>query len=209
MASLKKFNDREVRNQIAHIERTIPNPSNHDIDTSRASMNYSLSPMRDWSSYNYYKRRKSELYVYNRPDIKTLAGWIISAPSELTEEKHQLFFQACYNFLVERYGGEENVISAVVHNDESGQPHLHFLFIPTAEDKKHGGLKVYAKGVLNKEELNNFHPSLQKYLTDNGIDAKIQTGVTKLQGGNKTVKQLKSERSFQNERTRTTSIGRW
>lgn len=207
IASVKKFTEKEAVNQIRHIERTIQNPSNHDIDASRSSMNFSLSPMREVSAYNYYKYRKSQLYVYNRPDVKTLAGWIITAPADLADEKHQQFFQACYNFLVERYGGEDNVISAIVHNDESGSPHLHFLFIPTVEDRKHGGLKICAKEVLNREELNNFHPALQKYLFDNGINSKVQTGITKSQGGNKTVKQLKIERSVQNERS--ISFGRW
>lgn len=48
--------------------------------------------------------------------------------------------------------------------------------------------KVDCNTVLNKIELKNFHPELQKYLTDNGIEGKVVTGKT---GTNFTVKELK------------------
>lgn len=48
--------------------------------------------------------------------------------------------------------------------------------------------KIDANSVLNKIELRNFHPDLQKYLTDHGIEGKVVTGKT---GTNFTVKELK------------------
>ena len=69
----------------------------------------------------------------------------------------------------------------------------HFLFIPAAADKKHGGEKICANDVLNKAELRNFHSALQKYLLDHGVQANILTGITKTQGGNRTVRELKQE----------------
>lgn len=70
---------------------------------------------------------------------------------------------------------------------------IHFLFIPAAADKKHGGEKICANDVLNKAELRNFHSALQKYLLDHGVQANILTGITKTQGGNRTVRELKQE----------------
>ena len=49
--------------------------------------------------------------------------------------------------------------------------------------------KIDANSVLNKMELRNFHPDLQKYLSDHGIEGKVCTGKT---GTNFTVKELKS-----------------
>ena len=100
-----------------------------------------------------------------------------------------------YDFLENRYG-KENVIQAIVHDDEGGQPHLHFCFVPVVEDPKHDeGYKVCANEVLDRRELRNFHPDLQRYLDEHGLeDAHIMTGVTKQQGGNRTVAQLKAER---------------
>lgn len=48
--------------------------------------------------------------------------------------------------------------------------------------------KIDCNTVLNKVELRNFHPDLQKYLTDNGIEGAVVTGKT---GTNFTVKELK------------------
>ena len=54
--------------------------------------------------------------------------------------------------------------------------------------------KVSARELLDKKELQSFHPDLQKYLRSKGITAKVHSGVTKAQGGNMTVEQLKAQR---------------
>lgn len=193
MASVKKFTESAVVNQLRHIERTIAHPENMDIEKDRTVQNYSLLPQREISSYEYYRQRKSELYCYNRADVKVMAGWIVTAPKDLPMSEMEKFFNVTYEFLSERYG-EKNCVQAVVHNDEGGQPHIHFLFIPAAADKKHGGEKICANDVLNKAELRNFHSALQKYLLDHGVQANILTGITnKTQGGNRTVRELKQE----------------
>ena len=192
MASVKKITESAVVNQLRHIERTIAHPENMDIEKDRTVQNYSLLPQREISSYEYYRPRKSELYCYNRADVKVMAGWIVTAPKDLPMSEMEKFFNVTYEFLSERYG-EKNCVQAVVHNDEGGQPHIHFLFIPAAADKKHGGEKICANDVLNKAELRNFHSALQKYLLDHGVQANILTGITKTQGGNRTVRELKQE----------------
>ena len=206
MSSVKKFTEGAIVNQLRHIERTIQNPSNKDIDVSKINYDYYLSPERGMSSYSYYKIRKEELYVYNRKDVVTMAGWVVTAPKDLAKEEEKRFFEITYSFLEKRYG-TENVVSAVVHGDEEGQPHLHFCFIPVVPDKKHGGEKICANDVLNRRELNDFHPALQKYLRENGVNAKIMTGITRAQGGNRSVRQMKQEREkvYQQKRER----GRW
>lgn len=108
--------------------------------------------------------------------------------------------------MAERYG-EANCIQSIVHQDESGQPHLHYCFIPVVPDLKHGGEKICANDVLNREELRSFHPDLQKHLQKNGIDAKVLTGITKAQGGNMSVQQLKRSRNVELERK--VERGRW
>lgn len=193
MASVSKFTRSAVRNQLRHIERTIAYPANEDIDMSMSEQNYSLAPQRGMDSYSYFRQRLSELYVYNRSDVKVMAGWIVTAPTTLSRDQHEAFFRTTYDFLIERYG-EKNCIQAIVHNDESGQPHLHFCFIPVTADVKHGGEKVCANDVLNRAELRNFHPALQKYLDEHDIDARVTSGITARQGGNRTVRELKYER---------------
>lgn len=124
-----------------------------------------------------------------------MVGWIVTAPQDLDPARYDNFFCASYDFMANRYG-EENVVQAIVHDDEGGQPHLHFCFIPVEEDLKHEqGYKICANDVLDRRELRNFHPDLQRYLDEHGLeDAHVMTGVTKRQGGNRTVAQLKAER---------------
>lgn len=205
-ASVEKFTESAVVNQLRHIERTISKPANKDIDQERKSLNYSLVPDRGVSAYEYFKERKKDLYCYSRADVKVLAGWIVTAPRDLPAEQEDAFFQSVYTFLSDRYG-EKNCVQAIVHNDESGRPHLHYYFIPVVADKKHGGEKICANDVLNKKELRNFHPALQRHLLGDGIRANIQSGITRMQGGNRTVKEMKRERDLERDRTR--ERGRW
>lgn len=211
MASVQKFADYEVAAQLNHNDRAIAVPSNEDIKNDRTEENYSLIAERGVSSYDYYKDRKAQLYCYNRKDVKTMAGWIITAPKDLPLHEHRNFFEISYRFLAEKYG-EENIIQAVVHNDEGGQPHLHCCFIPVVPDRKHGGKKICANDVLTRRELRNFHPELSKFLKDNGITANVNSGITRQLGGSKTVKELKKEHTrdwtviIRNE---DISVGRW
>lgn len=195
MASVEKFSAGAVRNQLRHNRREIEHSGNPDIDPSRQGQDYVLSPDRGMTEYDYFKQRISQLYVYNRDDIKVMAGWVVTAPQDLDPTRYDDFFYTTYDFLEKRYG-KENVIQAIVHDDEGGQPHLHFCFVPVVEDSKHDeGYKVCANEVLDRRELRNFHPDLQRYLDENGLeDAHIMTGVTKRQGGNRTVAELKAER---------------
>ncbi len=206
MASVEKFTLHAVVNQLRHNERVIQNPSNKDINKNNSIFNYSLSPDRRMTAYDYFLQRKNELYCYNRSDVKVMVGWIVTAPQSLPQADHKVFFQTVYQFLSERYG-EKNCIQAIVHNDESGQPHLHYCFIPAVPDAKHGGEKICANDIITPKELRNFHPDLQRYLQEHGIDADIYTGITRKQGGNKSVRELKRERQY--EYDYSYDRGRW
>lgn len=213
MAAVKKFGQQEVFQQLRHIERTIQNPKNKDIDPKRRSLNYSLIKDRGVTSYDYFLMRKEELHYRKQADLKPMAGWVVTAPDDLPLEEEDDFFQYVHEFLCERYGGEINCINSVVHKDEvskdiflseekRGHHHLHFCFIPTVEDKKHGGYKISAKLCLDRRELRNFHPDLQRYLDGKGIHCTVYSGITEKQGGNRTVRELKKERTLEREYTR-------
>ncbi|MDU5587535.1 MAG: hypothetical protein E6045_02850, partial [Finegoldia magna] len=81
------------------------------------------------------------------------------------------------------------------------------LFIPVTSDKKHGGEKICANDVINRKELRNFHPDLQRFLDEKGFDVLVQSGVTSAQGGNRSVRELKNSR--QRSRQREIERSRW
>lgn len=195
MASVKKFDASAVCNVLRHNSRQIMHPSNHDINAEHTHKNYSFLPEIE-SSYDLFLSRKKELYCYNRKDVKVLVGWVVTLPQNYPSKNQRQFFECVHNFLLERYG-EKNCVQSIVHNDESGQPHLHFCFIPSVPDKKHGGEKFCANDVINPKELRNFHPALQSYLKQHNINANVMTGITRKNGGNKTVRELKMNRNYQ------------
>jgi hypothetical protein len=206
MAEVKKHTHRAALAIFRHNDRKTKNPGNPEIDPTRTFNNVDLmpSPLRlnvngkqapKPTAAERYKKRLAELHTYGRADVKTLITWVITKPKGLPAEQEALFFRECYKFLTARYGGERNAntIQAVIHMDET-TPHLHFAFIPAVEDKKRTGEKVCSSAVINRAELRAFHPALQEHLNNAGIKARVQTGITKRQGGNRSIKTMKMER---------------
>lgn len=195
MASIAKYaNITSIDNILRHNDRLPETYTNNDIDLSKSENNYYLSPTRGISSYSYFKLCIDKLYCYHRDNVVKLCEWVVSAPVGLTENETRLFFQLVYDFLINRYyGGEKYCIQAVVHLDEKNwRGHMHYCFIPAVKDEKHKCDKVCCWQVVNRQELRDWHPALQKYLIENGLpQARVQTGITRDQGGNRSVYQLK------------------
>lgn len=192
MASMMKFTHSAVRNQKRHVLRETVKPANKNINAALSHLNYTLSPDRGMHPYSFYLERKSQLYCFGRADVKTVVGWVVTAPRDLPAKQHQRFFQEVYLFLENRYG-LENTILAVVHQDES-QPHLHFLFIPAVPDLKRGGEKICANDVITRTEIRDFHPALKKHLVSVGVNARVFYDTASNSYGAKT---YKAERKFE------------
>ena len=92
-----------------------------------------------------------------------------------------------------------------------GRPHLHYNFVPCTDidhDREHAKRwhdpkidyydeKLCASEVLNKRTLREFHPQLQQYLDDHGLDQfRVINGRTAKQG--LTVEQLKHRTALEN-----------
>lgn len=219
MASIEKYTNNQVIYILRHNTREAPQPpSNIDIDKDRTPQNYVLSDNGKESAdiIKYYKERKKELYIYGRKDVVTACQWVITAPKELSKEQERNFFKSCHNFLCDKYGNR-NCLLSVVHCDEgvknkdgeiiAGRSHLHFVFMPVVKNKNFlqptntGNVpksrqfkeKLCCNDLINKKHLQQFHPDLQKYISKKGFNVKIQTGITKQQGKNIRVEQLKEQ----------------
>ncbi len=83
--------------------------------------------------------RIAELHLKRkvRSDAVYLVSFVLGASPEFfkvsTTEKQYAFFRDCVKFFKDKYG-EENVLSAVVHLDET-TPHLHLNLIPIVNGK--------------------------------------------------------------------------
>lgn len=170
---------------------------NQAIDLDLTPENYNLAPHHEGGQLAFLHQRLSEVKVQKRADVNVMGSWVVTLPKgEYTRQQQQDFFAAAYQFLADRYG-EQNVISAYVHRDES-QPHMHFSFVPIVPDRKWNAKhpdnpreKVSAKECVTKGDLDQFHKQLQTYLDRQfGADLfPVLNGATA--GGNKTIAQMK------------------
>lgn len=208
MASVKSYSsDHDISMIFRHNQRTNKTYKNPDVDLSKSDENYCpVQPIDGWS-YQRYKERLSQVYVYNRADVVRASEWVITLPQDCPTDRERDFFKAVANFCAKRYGGRDNVIGDWVHKDEAGQPHLHHLFMPIVADTnpKHEQTEKLCKhAVLTKTDLKTFHPDLQKYLEEHDIPGTVNTGITRRQGGNRTIYELKQfggERSYKRSYT--------
>ena len=165
VAHVEKYAKGNVQGLSIHWDRKTLNHSNLDIDNERSDLNYDLCEKEGDTLSRMYDRL-SEVHCLNRKDVKVCADWVVTLPESLkgaSEKEQREFFEKTYEFLRERYGGEKNVLSANVHNDET-TPHMHFAFMPVVWDEKKQREKVCANDVLIRKDLKTFHQDLDKFL---------------------------------------------
>ena len=134
----------------AHHERTkdfyISNP---DIDQSRTSQNFHLMTPR-WSYEQEIRHRIRMAGCRVRKDSVKFVDTLVTVSPEFAQEhaaEMPEYFTRAFTFLKERVG-EENIISAVVHLDET-TPHMHLCFVPLTKDNR-----LSAKEILgNKKNM--------------------------------------------------------
>ena len=149
LANITKMTDNIVAHELRHALRLIHNNSNSDIDPNKFELNEQLSEKRDLSPYRYYKKRLSEVFHFNRKDLVTLVGVVITCPKEVTDPVQQKrFFEVSLKFCEHAFGGKKNIVLGITHYDEGkeltaydengnilyhshvGAPHLHVYAMP-------------------------------------------------------------------------------
>lgn len=138
--------------------------SNPQIDSERTKDNY-----RTFARYCTYTEfinmRIDELNLSTKPrkDAVLMASFVIGSDGEffkgLTRAEQERFFYECTRYFAEKYG-KENIISAVVHNDET-TPHLHLNLMPIRNGR------LCCKDLFNRTELTklqtDFHEAVGKH----------------------------------------------
>ena len=201
MAHVEKYTMADVTGIFIHYDRSPGHSlSNKDIDKSRTHLNYNLAAAdQPMPQKKFLRIRLKQIKTNGRKNQNVMVDWVITQPTDVKETDSKRFFQEVYRFLIDRYG-VQNVISAYVHMDEVGNtPHMHFSFIPV-ETLEDGTEKLNAKAVINRTELQKFHKELQAAMDVRmGYHISITSGITKAQGGNKTISQLKAETKLMEE----------
>ena len=124
--------------------------SNPQIDCSRTSGNYHIvKRQRSYTQFINDKIVALDLPTKVRKDAVLVCSFVVGSDRKffggLSPSEQRQFFVDCTRFFAERYG-EGNIISAVVHTDET-TPHLHLNLIPIA------GGRLCAKKLFDRKAL--------------------------------------------------------
>ena len=158
---VEKFLKSDLLKIGAETERTAKRHRNEDIDSERTPLNYYFKKSEGGLSAQWKKIVKAFGITFKETK-KTVAfegiiitsdtaffeklGWIRGRP---TPDAVKQFFCDCYAFVLREigyHGGDDNILSAVVHMDET-TPHLQLYYVPLVDE---GRKKVYAKGADGK-----------------------------------------------------------
>ncbi len=130
--------------------------SNPQIDSERTRNNYRFTPHFGKTYTEFINGRIKELGLSPRKDAVVINSFVLGSDKTFFDGVAKIvqynFFSDCYQFFAERYG-EENIIAAVVHNDET-TPHMHLNLIPVTKDGR-----LCSKQLFDK-------PQLQQLQTD-------------------------------------------
>lgn len=139
--------------------------SNKKIDDQRTEDNVFLKS----APKTYYKAIEDKISENRKNGMKgvrkdavrmveatvQLSGKVLDQP----EEKQEEVLRDMYEWLKDEHG-EDNIISAVIHKDETSM-HLHFDFVPITEEGK-----LSAKEILSKGKLKYKQDSSLKHVQD-------------------------------------------
>ena len=156
------------KTDIVGVEQENERDENYQAD------NPQIDPTRTRDNYNIIKRQRSYTQFINdkiaaldlptkvRKDAVLMCSFVVGSDraffGELSPREQQQFFVDCTHFFAERYG-EGNIVSAVVHMDET-TPHLHLNLIPIVDGR------LSAKTLFGRKELQSlqtdFHSAVGK-----------------------------------------------
>ena len=137
---------------------------NPQIDSGRTRNNYRFTPYFGKTYTEFINGRIKELRLSPRKDAVVMNSFVLGSDKQffdgLSKVEQYNFFSDCYNFFAERYG-EENIIAAVVHNDET-TPHMHLNLIPVTKDGRLCSKQLFDKPQLQQLQT-DFYESVGKH----------------------------------------------
>lgn len=177
-----KANDVSVNGLQRHNER-IPGQShrNANIDDKRTKDNVFLKKSDGKFNKQVEKtieqKRKNGLKGVRKDAVRMVEATVQLSGKILddSEEEQEKVLRNSYDWLKNQFG-EDNVISAVIHKDETNI-HLHFDFVPFTD-----GNKLSAKEIVTKSKLHEYQNNFLKYLQSVEPNGNFERGAGELQG---------------------------
>lgn len=156
----KKFTRGESVHLLGHIKREHLYYTNENIDLSKSHLNVIYQNRTVDSVLNgvhiHGKNGKSA------DKINYTVSIAVHYPHKCPISEKEFF--GYMNYILSTKFGKNNVVCSVVHYDEK-RSHMHFVFCPIVEDRKHRR-KLCCKEVVNREMLQTLHEDIEKELFD-------------------------------------------
>ena len=174
--------------------------SNPQIDCSRTSGNYHIvKRQRSYTQCINDKIAALDLPTKVRKDAVLMCSFVVGSDreffGELSPSEQRQFFVDCTRFFAERYG-EGNIISAIVHMDET-TPHLHLNLIPIA------GGRLCAKKLFDRKALTELQTDLYREV---GAKWNLQRGREGSQAKHLSTAEFKAKKIVEQARGEANSI---
>ena len=176
--------------------------SNPQIDSERTSENYHIIyPQGKYIEMINKRLATLTLKRKIRSDAILMNSFVISSDGEffkgLRAWEQRAFFENCARFFVDKYG-YENMLSAVVHMDET-TPHMHLNFVPI------NGGRLSSKSLFDKKKLSELQTELweqvgKKYGLKRGKENSQATHITAAEHKAKVIVQSAEQKRDEIER---------
>ena len=150
------------RTSVGNIERENERDQTYEaknpkIDLSRTHGNYHIiAPPQSYLDFINERIASLNLKRKVRSDAIYMNTFVLSSGHEFFEnmplDRQSEFFEDCVKFFADKYGAE-NIISAVVHMDET-TPHLHLNLVPIT------GGKLCSKDLFSPKKLSQLQTEL-------------------------------------------------
>lgn len=177
-----KANDVGVNGLQRHNER-VPGQrhKNENINDSRTKDNIFLKKSNNKFNKQVEntieRKRKNGLKGVRKDAVRMVEATVQLSGKILddSEEEQEKVLRSSYDWLKNKFG-EDNVISAVIHKDETNM-HLHFDFVPFTEENK-----LSAKEVVTKPKLHEYQKDFLDYLKSVEPNGNFERGGGELNG---------------------------
>lgn len=146
--------------------------TNKDINWEKSSENIDLLNQKE-KFRTVIKNRINELNLPRavRSDATVMVQSLITSDSAFFEKMNRTeqlnFFKHSYDFIKNRYG-EKNMISAIIHFDET-TPHMHINFVPVTSDGR-----LSARDLFGPKDLVKLQDDYHKHCVEGGY--KLERG---------------------------------
>lgn len=204
-------NEKLTRSQAigicVHNDRKAKNHSNKEIDISKSSLNYYFKKNELSYTKEFDKlKKKYNLQGQIRSNSIIMCEMIFTSDKDFFDtigmEETKRFFEESYNFICNYKNlGEKNIISAVVHFDET-TPHMHLIYIPVIHTKDKDGKEIdkvccrdFWKG---RDSYRNLQNAFHEYITSKEFDLQRGLPVEETQRKNETIQNYKQITNFEN-----------